>query len=273
MHKYALEKGAFYCRPPLTVTAQSSMQVNVGSSQAIQMCSRLTWRCLILSLSIMQLGKCCNAVLPVQVRGKDNPKPVKTWTQCGLDRRALAVLEKQKYTKPMPIQAQALPAIMSGRDCIGIAKTGSGKTLAFVLPMLRHIRDQVSTYPLSCLASTLASLVFLYTSGQAFACCSVILMSHGVLHIYHSDQGLRAPLSGFLFSVQPPLATGDGPIGLIMAPTRELVVQIGKDIRLFSRALDITCVCAYGGSAVGDQISALKRGAEVSPPNFLLTNF
>ena len=49
-----------------------------------------------------------------------------------------------------------------------------------------------------------------------------------------------------------------------MAPTRELVVQIGKDIRMFTRALDFTCVCAYGGSAVGDQISALKRGAEVS---------
>ncbi len=90
----------------------------------------------------------------MQVRGKDNPKPVKTWTQCGLDRRALAVLEKQKYTKPMPIQAQALPAIMSGRDCIGIAKTGSGKTLAFVLPMLRHIRDQVRIYPLSYLLAS-----------------------------------------------------------------------------------------------------------------------
>ena len=91
--------------------------------------------------------KSCEIVILVQVRGKDNPKPVKSWTQCGLDRRALAVLEKQKYTKPMPIQAQALPAIMSGRDCIGIAKTGSGKTLAFVLPMLRHIRDQVSDQP------------------------------------------------------------------------------------------------------------------------------
>ena len=51
-----------------------------------------------------------------------------------------------------------------------------------------------------------------------------------------------------------------------MAPTRELVVQIGKDIRMFTRALDFACVCAYGGSAVGDQISALKRGAEVSMP-------
>jgi hypothetical protein len=63
---------------------------------------------------------------------------------------------------------QALPIIMSGRDCIGIAKTGSGKTLAFVLPMLRHIKDQ------------------------------------------------------------PPLENGDGPIALIMAPTRELVAQISK---------------------------------------------
>lgn len=35
-----------------------------------------------------------------------------------------------------------MPAIMSGRDVIGIAKTGSGKTLAFVLPMIRHIMDQ-----------------------------------------------------------------------------------------------------------------------------------
>ena len=46
------------------------------------------------------------------------------------------------FEKPTPIQAQAIPAIMSGRDLIGIAKTGSGKTLAFLLPMFRHIIDQ-----------------------------------------------------------------------------------------------------------------------------------
>lgn len=37
---------------------------------------------------------------------------------------------------------QAMPAIMSGRDLIGIAKTGSGKTVAFLLPLLRHVLDQ-----------------------------------------------------------------------------------------------------------------------------------
>lgn len=46
------------------------------------------------------------------------------------------------FEKPTPIQAQGIPAIMSGRDLIGIAKTGSGKTLAFLLPMFRHITDQ-----------------------------------------------------------------------------------------------------------------------------------
>ncbi|BDA49746.1 DEAD-box ATP-dependent RNA helicase 42 [Coccomyxa sp. Obi] len=139
----------------------------------------------------------------IKVRGKNIPKPVQNWFQCGLSSRVLELLQKSGFAKPMPIQAQALPAIMSGRDCIGIAKTGSGKTLAFVLPMLRHIKDQ------------------------------------------------------------PPLAQGDGPVALIMAPTRELVVQIGKDIRRFSKALSLSIVCAYGGSAVAGQISDLKRGAEV----------
>lgn len=46
------------------------------------------------------------------------------------------------YEKPTPIQMQGIPAIMSGRDLIGIAKTGSGKTVAFLLPMLRHVLDQ-----------------------------------------------------------------------------------------------------------------------------------
>lgn len=46
------------------------------------------------------------------------------------------------YEKPTPIQTQAIPAIMNGRDLIGIAKTGSGKTIAFLLPMFRHIMDQ-----------------------------------------------------------------------------------------------------------------------------------
>ncbi len=50
--------------------------------------------------------------------------------------RALA---EQKYLTPTPIQAQAIPAVMSGRDVIGIAQTGTGKTAAFALPILHRL--------------------------------------------------------------------------------------------------------------------------------------
>ncbi|KAI7742287.1 hypothetical protein M8C21_002475 [Ambrosia artemisiifolia] len=139
----------------------------------------------------------------LKVHGKDVPKPIKTWYQTGLTTKILETIRKLNYDKPMPIQAQAVPVIMSGRDCIGVAKTGSGKTLAFILPMLRHIMDQ------------------------------------------------------------PELSSGDGPIGLIMAPTRELVRQIHGDIRMFTKVLGLRSVPVYGGSGVARQISELKRGAEI----------
>lgn len=139
----------------------------------------------------------------IRVKGKGCPKPIKTWAQCGVSKKELDVLKKLNYEKPTPIQAQAIPAIMSGRDLIGIAKTGSGKTLAFMLPMFRHILDQ------------------------------------------------------------PPLEETDGPIAIIMTPTRELCMQIGKDIKKFTKSLNLHAVCVYGGTGISEQIAELKRGAEI----------
>ena len=48
---------------------------------------------------------------------------------------SLQIIKKLNFEKPTPIQSQAIPAIMAGRDVIGVAKTGSGKTIAFLLPM------------------------------------------------------------------------------------------------------------------------------------------
>lgn len=139
----------------------------------------------------------------IQVKGKGCPKPIKTWAHCGVSKKEMDVLKKLGFDKPTPIQCQAIPAIMSGRDLIGIAKTGSGKTLAFILPMFRHILDQ------------------------------------------------------------PTLEDGDGPIAIIMTPTRELCMQIGKDIRKFSKSLNLRGVCVYGGTGISEQIAELKRGAEI----------
>ena len=58
----------------------------------------------------------------------------------------MKAIRKSDYTQPTAIQAQAIPAALSGRDIIGIAKTGSGKTAAFLWPALIHIMDQVSSY-------------------------------------------------------------------------------------------------------------------------------
>jgi ATP-dependent RNA helicase RhlE len=51
----------------------------------------------------------------------------------------MAGIRRLGYTKPTPIQAQAIPPIMQGRDVIGLAQTGTGKTAAFALPILHRL--------------------------------------------------------------------------------------------------------------------------------------
>ncbi|PWS36756.1 RNA helicase [Falsiroseomonas bella] len=57
----------------------------------------------------------------------------------GLDGRILQALAEEGYTTPTPIQAQSIPAILAGRDLLGIAQTGTGKTAAFGLPLLHRL--------------------------------------------------------------------------------------------------------------------------------------
>ncbi|CAF1073639.1 unnamed protein product [Rotaria sp. Silwood1] len=139
----------------------------------------------------------------INVVGKRCPRPIKTWSQCITSTKILQVLKKLNYENPTPIQAQALPIILSGRNMIGISKTGSGKTLAFLLPMFRHIIDQ------------------------------------------------------------PSLNDGDGPIAIIMTPTRELALQTTRECKKFAKLFDIRCIAVYGGTSISEQIAQLKRGAEI----------
>jgi len=59
-----------------------------------------------------------------------------TFRDIGLTEKVLAAVETAGYSEPTPIQAQAIPQALAGRDILGIAQTGTGKTAAFVLPML-----------------------------------------------------------------------------------------------------------------------------------------
>lgn len=162
----------------------------------------------------------------IKIRGVDCPKPITKWSHCGLPAVVLDVIRSSGWEAPTPIQTQAIPAVMSGRDVIGVAKTGSGKTLAFLLPLFRHIKDQ------------------------------------------------------------RPLSSQEGPIAMIMTPTRELATQIHKECRPFLKALNLRVnfiisfflksvqkpyltpfylqACSlYGGSPLKDNIAELKRGVEI----------
>ncbi len=57
----------------------------------------------------------------------------------GIAPRLLDVLEKSGFKLPTPIQAQAIPVAIQGKDIVGIAQTGTGKTLAFGIPMLQRL--------------------------------------------------------------------------------------------------------------------------------------
>src|SRR5688500_5510497 len=62
-----------------------------------------------------------------------------TFDQLGLSKPLLDALASKNYTKPTPIQAQAIPTVLTGRDLLGIAQTGTGKTAAFMLPSLDRL--------------------------------------------------------------------------------------------------------------------------------------
>ena len=61
------------------------------------------------------------------------------FTDLGLDKMLLKALHDEGYEKPTPIQAQAIPGVLAGKDLLGIAQTGSGKTAALALRLIHRL--------------------------------------------------------------------------------------------------------------------------------------
>jgi len=120
-------------------------------------------------------------------------------------------VEALGFVRPTPIQTQAIPPGLEGRDLLANAATGSGKTAAFLLPILHHIVDR--------------------PRGTTRA--------------------------------------------LVLAPTRELALQILDDLKGLARYTGVTAAPVYGGVGMGPQERAFRKGADfiVATPGRLLDHF
>src|SRR5258705_6721532 len=72
-------------------------------------------------------------------RSRERTNPLTKFSDLGLAAPILKALAAKNYTEPTPIQQQAIPGVLAGRDLLGIAQTGTGKTAAFALPMLDRL--------------------------------------------------------------------------------------------------------------------------------------
>ncbi len=62
---------------------------------------------------------------------------------------------------------------------------------------------------------------------------------------------------------QPPLEDGEGPVALVIAPTRELADQIFRETRSVAKPMGLNVVCVYGGAGIKAQLTEVKKGAEI----------
>ncbi|HIY65205.1 MAG TPA: DEAD/DEAH box helicase [Candidatus Agrococcus pullicola] len=122
-----------------------------------------------------------------------------TFDDLGLEHAVLRALRDVGYETPSAIQAATIPALLTGRDVVGLAQTGTGKTAAFALPILSRLDLEQKT-----------------------------------------------------------------PQALVLAPTRELALQVCEAFEKYSAHLpDVRVLPVYGGQGYGVQLSALRRGVHI----------
>ena len=118
-----------------------------------------------------------------QPPGETAPSP--TFADLELPRPLLAGLEALGYETPSPIQAQAIPHLLAGRDVLGHAPTGTGKTAAFALPLLARIDDNSQAVQILTLTPTRELAIQVAEAFQSYA---AKLKNFHVLPVYGGQE-------------------------------------------------------------------------------------
>eukprot|EP00428_Durinskia_dybowskii_P074380 CAMPEP_0170402068 /NCGR_PEP_ID=MMETSP0117_2-20130122/25360_1 /TAXON_ID=400756 /ORGANISM="Durinskia baltica, Strain CSIRO CS-38" /LENGTH=632 /DNA_ID=CAMNT_0010658911 /DNA_START=57 /DNA_END=1955 /DNA_ORIENTATION=- len=144
----------------------------------------------------------------ILIEGDGCPPPIKSFAEMKMPQCILDALQKKGISRPTPIQVQGIPALLSGRDLVGIAFTGSGKTLTFSLPMV----------------------------------------------MFALEEEMNMPLEG-----------KEGPIGLILCPSRELARQTYEVVEYYCAALkaggypELRAALCIGGESNQDMVEVAQR--------------
>ncbi|MES2210782.1 MAG: DEAD/DEAH box helicase [Chloroflexota bacterium] len=188
-----------------------------------------------------------------------------SFDQLGLSPELLRAVADQGYTEPTPVQAEAIPLVLEGRDVLAGAQTGTGKTAAFVLPILQRLN----------------------ATPQQVAEQTPVGGPGGRVHRGPGTApgltpGLRPGLTpGNAPGNAPAMAPGMAPGRraprrpvrvLVLVPTRELALQVEESVRVYGAQRPIRSVPIYGGVGYDAQFRALRGGAEmvVATPGRLL---
>jgi len=161
--------------------------------------------------------------IPVEASGNDCPEPLEKFSEGNLDSIVFRNIELSGYDRPTPVQKHAIPIVMAKRDLMACAQTGSGKTAAFLLPIITMMHRE---FPPQVLRER--------------------------------DRNNRQQQAGY-----DRRRTVARPLALVLAPTRELAVQIYKESRKFAYKGPLRSVVVYGGADIYPQMRELERGIEI----------
>lgn len=214
--------------------SQHSLNGQSSSSSGASSAPSFSWSKKSLSDMTLRDWRIMREDFEISVKGRGEiPNPLRQWSESPLPEWALRAIHDAGYTSPTAIQRQAIPIGLEGRDLIGLAETGSGKTAAFLLPLLVHIVNLKTELVKKKQENTMVS-------SNANSSQNGSRMDDD-----ENEDDLR------------------GPYATVLAPTRELAMQIKAEADKFSQYADCRTVLLIGGEDESRQISALRQGADI----------